>query len=174
MKMFFRDVRAQKRRALLEDLNSIARKEIEKVLDEEVKPTLVLSHEIIVADWKHKPGFGSKKFIEPDQMRVYVFPTGEHAQESALAEIQGGRVRAQDPGQTGADGIERRLRAQSAVGDHEKSVASRQRGQGILQTNRRGHLTGLQERDRKRLSAHSRQGLRIGGECQWPSIKYWY
>ena len=78
MKMFFRDVRSGKRRALLEDLNSVARAEIEKALDERVKPTLIRSHEIIVADWKHKPGFGAMKFIEPDRMRVYVFPTGEH------------------------------------------------------------------------------------------------
>lgn len=49
------------------------------MLDREVKTTLIKSHEIVVANWEHKPEFNSKKYITPEQIAVSVFPTGENA-----------------------------------------------------------------------------------------------
>jgi len=60
------------------NLDSIVRQEIEKAMDSQVKPSLVRSHEKIVEDWEHKPGFAARKYIEPKRIRVAVFPTGEH------------------------------------------------------------------------------------------------
>lgn len=78
MKILFRDVRADKRKAALLDLDSIVREEIEKVLDKEVKPALVGAHEAVVANWKNKPGFAARKFLTADDITINVFPTGEH------------------------------------------------------------------------------------------------
>ena len=60
------------------DLDSIARKEIERVLDERVKPALVKSHEKVVEDWTTKITFQARKVIKPDVITVYVYPTGEN------------------------------------------------------------------------------------------------
>lgn len=76
MKVLFRAVRAPGR---LLDLNTLARQEIEKTLDNEVKPALVKSHEVIVADWEHQPGFAARKYVRPDSIAVSVYPTGENA-----------------------------------------------------------------------------------------------
>ncbi len=78
MPLLFRNVRGSNRKIALQQLNSIVRKEIEKTLDKEVKPTLVKSHEVIVKNWKHKPKFQAKKTIKPDVIAVTVFPTGEN------------------------------------------------------------------------------------------------
>lgn len=79
MKLLFRSVRSKKRKALLVDVNSRTRKEIEKYLDKQVKPTLIKSHEFVTSDWEHKVEFGSRKQIKEDSISVYVFPTGENA-----------------------------------------------------------------------------------------------
>ena len=60
------------------NLESIVRQEIERVMDSQVKASLVKSHEAIVEDWEHKPGFAARKYIQPARIRVAVFPTGEH------------------------------------------------------------------------------------------------
>jgi len=77
-KAFLRSVRSGKRRAALADLDSIARKEIERVLDERVKPALVKSHEKIVEDWTTKITFQARKVIKSDVITVYVYPTGKN------------------------------------------------------------------------------------------------
>ena len=59
-------------------LDSIVRQEIERAMDTQVKPSLVRSHEEIVKEWDHRPGFAARKYIEASRMRVVVFPTGEH------------------------------------------------------------------------------------------------
>lgn len=79
MPLLFRNVRAGKRKIALQDLNSIARKEIEKALDDKVKPALINSHKRIVANWEHKPNFQSRKFIRPAQIAVNIFPSGQNA-----------------------------------------------------------------------------------------------
>lgn len=79
MKILFRNIRSGKRQAEIVKLNSITRKALEEVLDRQVKPTLLKSHKIIVADWEHKPDFGTKKYITAEQIAVSIFPTGENA-----------------------------------------------------------------------------------------------
>jgi hypothetical protein len=75
-KAFFRSVRSGKRKAALADLSSIARKEIEMVLDQRVKPALVKSHEKVVEDWTTKVTFQARKVLKPDSITIYVYPTG--------------------------------------------------------------------------------------------------
>jgi hypothetical protein len=75
---WLRSVRADWRKAGLMQLDSIVRQEIEQAMDRQVKPSLVRSHEKIVEDWKHKPGFAARKYLEPSRIRVAVYPTGEH------------------------------------------------------------------------------------------------
>jgi hypothetical protein len=79
-KVLFRDVRSGKRRAAVTDLKSITRQELEKTIDERVKPALVKSHEVIVKDWKRKPDFDARKYIRPELIAVSVFPTGPNKQ----------------------------------------------------------------------------------------------
>jgi len=78
MKIMFRDVRAGKRKAIISNLATIARAELENALDEKVKPELVKRHEEIVKNWKSKPNFGAKKYLKRDRIEIAVFPTGEH------------------------------------------------------------------------------------------------
>lgn len=75
-KVLLKNIRSGKRKALITDLNSIARKEIEKSLDTKVKPALVKSHEIIVTNWENKPGFQARKSITSNEISVNIFPTG--------------------------------------------------------------------------------------------------
>lgn len=77
-KLVWRSVRAEKRRAAILDLNSIARKEIEETVKKKVKPALVKSHERIVSDWNSKPEFKSRLTIKPKEMSVFIFPAGTH------------------------------------------------------------------------------------------------
>ena len=79
MPLLFRNVRAGKLKSAIQDLNSITRKEIDKVLDNQVKPALVKSHERIVTNWKHKPKFQGRKTIKTNIIIVTVFPTGPNA-----------------------------------------------------------------------------------------------
>ena len=72
-----RSIRSGKRKAAIADLASIARKEMEDVMDRRVKPALVKSHEKIVEDWDSDVGFAAKKVIKADSITVYVFPTGK-------------------------------------------------------------------------------------------------
>jgi hypothetical protein len=78
--MLFRSIRKGKKRALITQLNSIARKELEQAMDREVKPALVKSHNLVVADWKNKPVFKARKFINAERIMVTVFPTGPAAE----------------------------------------------------------------------------------------------
>jgi len=78
MKILFKSIRSGKRRAAITDLNNIARKMIDAAIDKQVKPALIKSHEMVVADWKHKPGFASKKHIQFDSIAISVYPTGKH------------------------------------------------------------------------------------------------
>ncbi len=55
------------------------KKELEKWLDEEVKPDLLNYFNKIVADWKHKPDFKAKRVVKPNRFVVYVWPVGEDA-----------------------------------------------------------------------------------------------
>lgn len=80
MVMLLRDVRSGKRRAAITELDTIVRKEIEKVLDEKVTPAMIKSHELIVANWKNKVTFSAEKSIRPDKIRIFVFPTGPNKQ----------------------------------------------------------------------------------------------
>lgn len=76
MKVLFRNVRSGKHKAALLDLNNITRKQLERDLDSKVKPALIKSHNLIVANWKHKVEFQARKIIKPDSITIYVFPTG--------------------------------------------------------------------------------------------------
>lgn len=79
MPLLLRSIRSGKRRAHLTDLNSIARKQLERAMDNQVKPALVKSHQLIVANWQHKPDFQGRKVVRPDSISVTVFPVGEYA-----------------------------------------------------------------------------------------------
>lgn len=78
--MLLKSIRSNKRRALITQLNSIARKELERAMDREVKPTLIKSHNLVVANWKNKPEFQARKFISTERIAVTVFPTGPNAE----------------------------------------------------------------------------------------------
>lgn len=79
MPLLFRNVRKGKRRALITDLNRIARDAISEALDNEVKPALIKSHNLVVADWKNKPKFQTRKDIKSDRISMTVFPVGPNA-----------------------------------------------------------------------------------------------
>jgi len=49
-----------------------------QVLDSEVKPHFIDAFKRVVANWKHKVDFKSKKFIRTDRIWLYVFPAGEN------------------------------------------------------------------------------------------------
>lgn len=53
---------------------------LEAALDTEVKPYFIDQFKAIVKDWRHQPDFKARKFINPDEIRVNVFPAGEHKQ----------------------------------------------------------------------------------------------
>lgn len=74
----WRNVRSGKRKALIANLDTIARKELEKGLDN-VGKALVKSHERIVRDWKTEIKFKSRRIVTPRKISVVVFPTGENA-----------------------------------------------------------------------------------------------
>ncbi|MGH7273798.1 MAG: hypothetical protein ACREIQ_05055 [Nitrospiria bacterium] len=76
MKVLFRNIRSGKRKAALLNLNSITRKKLESDLDSKVKPALIKSHNLIVANWKHKPQFAARKVIKSDSIGIYIYPTG--------------------------------------------------------------------------------------------------
>ena len=75
-KFLLRSIRADKRQAALMDVKNIAYKEIVRAMDKDVKPAAVKSHEIIVSDWKSDVGFAAKKYIRPNSITIYVYPTG--------------------------------------------------------------------------------------------------
>ena len=56
------------------------RKVLGAALDNEVKPHFVQRFEMVVANWKHKPGFQARKYITADAIRLAVYPTGPNAQ----------------------------------------------------------------------------------------------
>ena len=77
MKVLFKNIRSGKRKAKLLDLNSITRKQLERDIDSKVKPALIKSHELVVANWQSDVGFASKKSITGDQIVVSVYPVGQ-------------------------------------------------------------------------------------------------
>lgn len=79
-KVLLRNIRSGKRKAALLDLESLARKQIEQTLDQKVKPALIKSHELIVANWSSDVGFQARKFITGDSISINVFPTGADKQ----------------------------------------------------------------------------------------------
>jgi hypothetical protein len=76
MKVLFKNIRSGKRKAKLLDLNSLTRKQLERDLDNKVKPALVKSHELIVANWESDVSFASRKSITADEIAVTIYPTG--------------------------------------------------------------------------------------------------
>lgn len=79
MPLLLRSIRSGKRQALLSQLPSITKQELEKALDRDVKPALVKSLNLVVANWTHKPTFQARKTIQKDSIKVTVFPVGENA-----------------------------------------------------------------------------------------------
>jgi hypothetical protein len=47
-------------------------------IDAEVKPHYIERFKEVIADWKHKPEFKSRKFIKTDSISVDVYPAGPH------------------------------------------------------------------------------------------------
>ncbi len=79
MPLLLKNIRSNKRKASLSELDSIARKMIADSLDKQIKPALVTSHNKIVEGWKNKPTFQTRKYIRSDKISMTVFPTGEAA-----------------------------------------------------------------------------------------------
>lgn len=79
MPLLLRSIRSNKRRALITNLESLAKKQLEEAMDSKVKLALIKSHERIVRDWEHKPDFKARKEVRADRISVTVFPTGENA-----------------------------------------------------------------------------------------------
>lgn len=78
MALLLRNIR--KRRANLINLNKIAFDMLQEAMDSQVGPALVKSHQLVVADWVHKPGFESRTQIRIDVIITTVYPTGDNAQ----------------------------------------------------------------------------------------------
>jgi hypothetical protein len=77
MPLLLRNIRSGKRKALLTELPSIAKEMLSAALDKQIKPLLVKSHNLVVANWKNKPEFQTRKYIKSDSIRMTVYPTGE-------------------------------------------------------------------------------------------------
>jgi len=77
---FFREVRSPKRWSGLKNFESDTLKELNKIMDTQVKAALIYSHERIVRNWKTQIGFSAKKVYGRLRNRkgihVYVWPTG--------------------------------------------------------------------------------------------------
>lgn len=54
------------------------KKELEQTLDRVVKPHFIEAFKRVVVNWKNKPEFKARKFIQADLIKVNVFPAGEH------------------------------------------------------------------------------------------------
>ena len=79
MPLLLKNIRSGQRRALITELNSAARTELEKVLDQQVKPTLTKSLKKVTEDWEHDVEFQGRKYIKPDSISVTAFPVGPNA-----------------------------------------------------------------------------------------------
>ena len=66
----FRQIRSRGARP---DWNAI-RQELEKTIDNEVKPALIKKFNDVVADWQHKVSFKARKQITRAEIKVYVYP----------------------------------------------------------------------------------------------------
>lgn len=80
MPLLLRSIRSGKRKALLTQLPSLAKEMLSAALDHDVKPALIKSHELIVANWKNQPKFQTRKYIKADSIGMTVFPIGEAAE----------------------------------------------------------------------------------------------
>lgn len=76
MKVLFKNIRTSSRRAKLLDLSSLTRRQLERDIDTKVKPALIKSHELIVANWESDVSFASKKYITGERIAVSVYPVG--------------------------------------------------------------------------------------------------
>lgn len=77
---FLRSIRGKKRKALFAQLPSMASKEIRQTVNKKVKPALVKSHELVVANWKSDVKFRSRVTITPNAIKVFIFPAGADKQ----------------------------------------------------------------------------------------------
>jgi len=57
-----------------------ARRVLDDTLDNTVKPYLIQQFNYRVANWKHKPNFKARKFVNRDETKVTVFPSGPNKQ----------------------------------------------------------------------------------------------
>lgn len=74
MKVLLKNI--SKRRPKLLDLSKLARHQLEQDLDSKVKPALIKSHKLIVANWKSNVGFASRSYITANQIAVSIYPIG--------------------------------------------------------------------------------------------------
>lgn len=56
----------------------IVKKYLEAGIDSEVKPHLLSKFKQVVANWKHKVEFRSRKFITADSIKINIFAAGPH------------------------------------------------------------------------------------------------
>lgn len=71
----FRQIRT---RGVRPDWDAI-RREVEKTLDKEVRPTLIKKFRDVIGDWEHKPNFRSKKKVTPSSVEVLINVVGSNA-----------------------------------------------------------------------------------------------
>ena len=51
-------------------------RELERTLEDRIKPELLSAFDEIVADWEHKVEFRARKVITTEGVAVYVYPIG--------------------------------------------------------------------------------------------------
>lgn len=54
----------------------IVLQEMQAVHEDKIKAEYIKTFKAIVANWKNKPGFTSRKVLDADSYRLYVYPTG--------------------------------------------------------------------------------------------------
>jgi hypothetical protein len=71
------------------------KKEMESVHENVVKPRFLKEFRKIVANWRNAPGFASRKVLNSDGFRIYVYPTGnEEAKQLWQWNVEGTRAHA--------------------------------------------------------------------------------
>lgn len=74
MQIFWREIRGRKKHP---NWSGIV-KEVERTLDNVVKPRLLEYPKKIVADWDHQPEFKARKRVTKDSISVYAYPSGPY------------------------------------------------------------------------------------------------
>ena len=69
----YRVIRTRKRFTAYKEV----KRELERTLDDVVKPHLIQRFNIVVMNWRHKPTFKGRKFITTDKIWVNVYPAGD-------------------------------------------------------------------------------------------------